>query len=541
MTSSESETGGSKIPLVGSATRQVAAPPGPPAGGPPAPGAGQIQVLAQGHLHPGILFLRLAMALRSTIIPFLIAFFVVEGTASYAMAGIAIFLLVMSMAYSLIRFVTFRYWLTTEELITTEGIFNRQERRIPVNRIQDLSFEQTLVRRFFGLVVVTVETASGEGAEARLDSLGLRPAAQLREAMQYIRSQLPALSAAGAAVPGRVAQAGVPDEQVLFRVRALDLTLRGLTDNRAGAMIIGLFVLAEQADQFGAFSFLEDAFDQGLESLENLEMTMMVVVVTMGLLMVVVLGWVVSIAASFLLFHGFTLVQRGEVFQRRYGLLTTRVRSLPKKKIQRVLMEQNLLRRLFRLVVVRADSAGSGANQKEELKGGLDVVAPLTRLATGRMLVPYLLPGMYAQNLQWMRVSGKVITRLFAEGMVLALIAVGIGLPTVGQLSLLAILLPIFMLFTGVLVYHNLGYAHVQGHFAMRWGLLGRYRAFIPLHKVQAVALRAGPWDRLFGLARLVVYVAGAAPTTLQHLTRADAVRLQRALATTAAHSRFVW
>ncbi|MEE2886669.1 MAG: PH domain-containing protein [Planctomycetota bacterium] len=508
----------------------------------PAPDPAQTQILAQGHLHPGILFLRLASALRSTIIPTLIAVFVFEGAASYAMMGVAVFLLVMSMAYSLIRFVTFRYWLTTEELITTEGIFNRQERRIPVNRVQDLSFEQTLVRRFFGLVVVTVETASGEGAEARLDSLGLRPAAKLREAMQFIRAQSPTAPAtAGVTATGVMAPAGVADQQVLFRVRALDLILRGLTDNRAGVIIIGLFVIAEQADQFGAFGFLKDLFDQVIQSLENLEVTMMVLVLVLLLLLVVVLGWVVSIAASFLLFHGFTLVRRGEVFQRRYGLLTTRVRSLPKQKIQRVLMEQNLLRRIFRLVVVRADSAGSGTNQKEEVKGGLDVVAPMTGLPTGRMLVPHLLPGMFAEHLQWSRVSGKVVTRLFAEGVVLALLVLGIGLPTVGQLSLLAILLPIFMLFTGVLVYHNLGYAHTQGHFAMRWGMLGRYRAFIPLRKVQAVALRAGPWDRLFGLARLVVYVAGARPTTLQHLTRADASRLQRALATVAAHSRFVW
>ena len=137
------------------------------------PGPSQAPVLAQGYLHPGILFLRLVTAIRGTIIPILVAVFLMEGGFQIGIIAFSIFVMVMNMAYSLIRFVTFRYWLTTEELITTEGIFNRQERRIPVNRVQDLSFEQTLVRRFFGLVVVTVETASGEGAEARLESLGL--------------------------------------------------------------------------------------------------------------------------------------------------------------------------------------------------------------------------------------------------------------------------------------------------------------------------------------------------------------------------------
>jgi putative membrane protein len=504
-------------------------------------------VLAQGYLHPGILFLRLVTAVRGTILPFLLAIFVVKGTASWVVMGVTIFLLVMNMVYALIRFITFRYWLTTEELVTTEGIFNRQERRIPVNRIQDLSFEQTLVRRFFGLVVVTVETASGEGAEARLDSLGLQPAAQLREALQFIRAQAPVSAVAAAGAVGTAGalgvgdHAGVPAEEVLYRVRPVDLIMRGLTDNRAGAIIIGLGVLAEQADQLGVFGFVKDSLDLAVKRMEAMEMTMAILVAIATLGLVVILGWVVSIAASFLLFHGFTLTRRGEVFQRRYGLLTTRVRSLPKKKIQRVLLEQNLLRRLFRMVVVRADSAGSGANQKEEVKGGLDVVAPLTRLHTGRLLVPHLLPGMFPDGMPWQRVSAKLIGRLFAEGLVLMVIGLAVAIPLLGTIAWLAIVLPIFMLFSGILVYHNLAYARPDGHFAMRWGVLGRYRAFIPLHKVQAVVLRAGPWDRLFGLARLVVYVAGAAPTTLQHLTRADAQRLQRELATVAAHSRFVW
>ena len=493
-------------------------------------------VLAQGYLHPGILFLRLAVAVRGTIIPIIVGVFFLEDIYSIGIISVALFFMVTNMAYALIRFVTFRYWLTTEELVTTEGVFNRQERRIPVDRVQDLSFEQTLVRRFFGLVVVTVETASGEGAEARLDSLGLRPAEQLREAMQYIRTQRSS-PASGEAVE----VSDVPEEEVLFRVRAKDLTLRGLTDNRAGAILIGVFVIADQAEQFGAFEWVEKGLSWAYESLNNMDTAVAVVVIGLALILVVLLGWVVSVAASFLLFHGFVLVRRGEVFQRRYGLLTTRVRSLPQAKIQRVLMEQSWLRRLLSLVVVRADSAGSGANQSVEVKTGLDVVAPMTRLETGRQLVPVLLPGMDTHGLSWLRVSGKVVNRLFAEGVVLAVVALAVGLPILGPISWVALVVPVFALVSGVLIYNNLGYSHVEGYFTMRWGIIGRYRAYIPLRKVQAVALRAGPWDRLFGLARLVVYVAGSSPTMLRHLTRGDAQRLQRELVLSAASTRFVW
>src|SRR5690606_37084192 len=159
----------------------------------------------------------------------------------------------------------------TEELVTTEGVFNRQERRIPVNRIQDLSFEQTLVRRFFGLVTVTVETASGEGAEARLDALGTTAAYQLREAMYYIRAERApgAMEKAGAtsdrALTGEPTYTGDVAEEVLFRVRARELTLRGLTDNRGGAILLGLVVLLDQANQYGMFGMAEDAIDRVVE------------------------------------------------------------------------------------------------------------------------------------------------------------------------------------------------------------------------------------------------------------------------------------
>ena len=153
-----------------------------PASGPPgnAAPAEKPRRLAGGHLHPGILFLRFLFALKQVILPLILAIFSQDPSFKAFFVAMTAVAFLAPMMHSLVRYLTFQYVLTTEELITTEGILHRRERRIPVNRIQDLSFEQSLVRRFVGLVVVTVETASGEGGEARLDSLGLRNAAHLR-------------------------------------------------------------------------------------------------------------------------------------------------------------------------------------------------------------------------------------------------------------------------------------------------------------------------------------------------------------------------
>src|SRR5690606_12903444 len=192
-------------------------------------------VLAQGHLHPGTLFLRLVEALRQSILPIVIA---ILAQAPLLAVATALFLL-LGLAFAVVSYVTFRYRLTAEELITTEGILHRQERRIPVDRIQDLSFESTLLRRMLGLVVAQVETASGQGSEAKLVSLPQRDAAQLRDVLYALRGRT--APAAGAA----------PAEQVLFRSTGGELTLLGLTNNRIGAVLLAVLGFLELSDELG--------------------------------------------------------------------------------------------------------------------------------------------------------------------------------------------------------------------------------------------------------------------------------------------------
>jgi membrane protein YdbS with pleckstrin-like domain len=84
------------------------------------------------------------------------------------------------------------------------------------------------------------------------------------------------------------------------------------------------------------------------------------------------------------------------------------------------------------------------------------------------------------------------------------------------------VLVPLWFLL-GVLNYRNLGYA-IDGEFlALRMGIVGRYYAYVPLAKVQAVVRTQGPIAQALGLAELTVYVAGGSPTRIPNLTQRDA------------------
>ena len=482
------------------------------------------RLLAQGRLHPALLVLRLLDGVRAAVFPAVIG--IVSG--QWWLVGVAVLLFGVQMSYALARYLTFEYRLTTDELVTREGILERQERRIPVNRIQDLNFEASLLRRVLGLVVVSVETASGQGAEARLDSLSKRDAEAMREALYQTR--------AGAQAP-----VAPPPEVLLFRARPGELFLLGLTNNRVGVILGAIFGVWELLNQLQlsdrasglASTFFDRLAAQGLPTLALVSVAVV--------LLALIAGWTLSIAASFLLFAGFTLTAREQVLVRRYGLITRRAHTLQQRRVQRALVEQNWLRRLLGVATVRADSAGGTQNVREQEKTGLDVVVPLAERPRAEAIVPVLLPGITTETVAWQRVSQRVIWRVFLKGCTVVVLLLGAGWPLLGPLALGVLCVLPCAWIAGVLAWHRLGFALPEQHVALRWGLLGSYRAFIPLRKVQGVALRADPWDRLLGLARLTVYVAGGSPTTLAHLPAGEARDLLQRLGLDAGRARFVW
>lgn len=512
------------------ASEPAATPPPPVAANAAAP------VLARGHLHPAILLLRLLDALREAAAPVL--FGLLLQLWWLVAFGAAAFLL--RLGYALARYLTLEYVLTAEELRVREGLLERQERRIPLDRIQDLGFESTLLRRALGLTVVLVETASGIGVEARLDALSRADAEHLREVLVAARAHpLRAAHAAepAAASPGAAALAPVPPplppepEWLVHQSTSGELLLRGVTDLRLSAFVVTGFAAMQFADQLGvAAQFAGVA--RGLRGWLGQYPPLTIGLLLLGLLfLVMAFGVVTSTLGNLVTFHGFSLRLRGDVLQRRYGLLTTRQKTLPRERIQRVTTEQTWLRRLLGYCVVKADSAGGRRSDGQDTAGGWDVVVPLLRLPAAEAMLPALLPGLEHERFARQRGSPRLIARTAVQG--LALAAVGAALSWHWSATAAAacfLLVPIWAVL-GVLIWRNLGYALGEHFLLLQHGVIGRTRAIVPAAKVQAVVVRQNPVTQVLGLADLTVYVAGGSPTRLPDLLLADARALAAAIA----------
>ncbi len=499
-------------------------------------------VLARGHLHPAILLLRLLDAMRQAVVPIVFGILLERW---FLVLGIGLF--VVHLGYAVARYLTLEYTLTDEELRIREGLLQRQERRIPLDRIQDLGCESTLLRRALGLTVVLVETASGRGVEARLDALGRADADHLREVLLAARRA--AVRPAVAATPGEPAASGPPGapgaappppavaevEWLVHRSTPGELLLRGLTDLRLSAFVVTGFALLQFADQFGVAVQLRGVAGNFREWLVGFPPLLLATALLAMLAAVLAFGVATATIGNLVHFHGFELRLRGDVLQRRFGLLTTRAKTLPRARVQRVTVEQPWLRRLLGLAVVKADSAGGSRSEGEDTAGGWDVVVPIARLHAAEALLPALLPGIERETFGWQRGAARLVVRTALQGAILAAIVVPALWRAVGAWALLGLGIVPFFALLGMLIWRSLGWSLGDGFLALRHGVVGRYGAYVPTAKVQAVVVRRGPLALLLGLADLTVYVAGGSPTRLPDLLYADARALQAAIAARAA------
>ncbi len=488
-------------------------------------------VLANGHLHPAILLLRLIDALRQVAFPLML------GIAAYEwfLVG-ALVLFVLQLGISVIRYLTLEYTLTADELRIREGLLHRQERRIPLDRIQDLGFESTLLRRALGLSVVMVETASGRGVEAKLDALSRRDAEHLREVLlaarlssiEDSRRSTPETSALDkdelATGPGQPKAPETPEvEWLVHRSTAWELIVRGATDMRLGAFAVSAYAAYEVTNQLGMVTQLAGIANSFREWLYSFSPVIILSVLAGLLFVVMAFGIITSTIGNLVQFHGFQIVLRGDVLQRRYGLLTTRQKTLPRARVQRVTIEQTWLRRLCGYAVVKADSAGSSRSDGQDTSAGWDVVVPLTSNTTARALLPSLLPGIEKTQFEWRRGSPKLIARTAMQGVLLSGIGIAAFWWRAESLSLFALLLIPLWTIMGVLVWRNLGWARGTEFFALQHGIIGKNFACVPTAKIQAVVVRQTIIGQLLGVADLTVYVAGGSPTRIPDLTLHDA------------------
>jgi putative membrane protein len=516
----------------------------------------------EGRLHPLTLLLGLYKSVRRVILPLIPLLIFNRGWTTAILIAL---LVAASLARALARYFTFSYRVEGGELITREGLFERTERHIPLERIQEIRIEQGVIHRLFGVADASVETAGGQRPEATLSVLSLAEVERLRQRVfEKERARKAAIldsPRAGEMEAGHK-EAGHKDEsrietsqkdagikgEVIIRLRLRDLILAGLTSNHVLSALVLVGTFMAFVDDLMPASFYERATEAVWTEAGRLaERGVMAAVVVAAITMILffIASLLLSVTGSVALFYNFTLARAGEDLHRSYGLLTKRASSLPRRRIQLLEIKEGALRRPFKLVTLRADTAGSNFSESGERNQGQGVLLPIAPRDGVGHLLGAVFPDLKALPRNWSRCSRLAVWRETMTGAVVCLLfaaAIYWFAESLAGLWALTLVLPIYV--ASLFRYRALGYNMGDGYFYMRHGWPGRSTLILPIRNVQAVTVRRSPIDRKLGLATLSIDSAGQSRLggpQLHNLPVDEAHALGRTIASRAASTQYRW
>jgi putative membrane protein len=460
-------------------------------------------------LHPLTLVFDAIGAVRILLVPTLLLFVFSSGSPSSFIplviaAGMQVYIGTM-------RFVSMRYGIHRRHLVIQEGVFSRRVRTIPIATIQNIFLRRNLLHRLLGVCELRVETAGGGQAEARLSVVAEGDAQSVRRRLIESTdgpSSLAASLPTGAADAHGHAAAQPALGRLIRKSTLAELFLAGATASRAGAIFLVLIGLLEFVDQFeeNVQRWLRNVSDVVLGSIGDNP----VVLAAFGILVIILVGWVVSIFLTLLRFYGFTLHRTpdAEGLHRSQGLFTQFEGVLPLDRIQILRVDANPPRRLLGYGVVRAETAGS---VEEKESAGSTTLCPLLRKAEIAGFCRTIFPRLDFDESLLRPVHRAALRRGFVRYLLL-----------LGILSLVASAIfeqqPWFYLGAAlvlswplaVLRYRAMGWAVDEDFVISRSGVFIRRSWIVPISRIQSLGITQSPAQRILHIATLTVDTAGA-------------------------------
>jgi putative membrane protein len=411
---------------------------------------------------------------------------VAHGWVLWAALGVLVFIAAIIAWYRVTWQMT-EFRVSADAVELRSGVLNRQNRQARLDRIQGVNVHRTLFARVFGAARLEIVVA-GNDANLNLQYLYSASAEDLRREILGISHRVIAaevasagadLAAEGAAAPSRSATAA--DLSAILAARADEFVAPADLHGDAAApdsivkvhpgRLIGSIILSP-------FTVVLIALIVwlGFEVARGNYFLLVAVIPS-------VFGLFTAYSRRFSRLARYTISGSADGVRVGYGLLATSSETIPAGRIHAVELSQPVMWRPFGWWAIRINRAGR-AKQRGQAENA-SVVLPVGSLADVARVLPLLLPASDRMALDLLVTATARYSRTAA--------------PLFSQA-------PRTAMWLHPLAWRRIGYAYVGDTVALREGFIDRTLTFVPLARVQSVAVKQGPVRRLLGLARLAIH-----------------------------------
>ncbi len=454
-------------------------------------------------LHPFSLFHRALRAIPQLLYAFVPILLSTKGRTTaiaslVVTVGFGVFVVPMIVA----QYLRFRYRVTDREIVIQSGVFSRQVRNIPIDRVQRVEISQPLLARLFKTARVELMTAGGAGAEGVLEYVSIAEAHRL-QGLVRVAQQEPSVTLEGQphAEPMDAALPAQAPAEALFRLTPALLVRQGMM--RFSLVYIALAFSLLQMFNIDLVEvvdfFVEGQYAPYADYLPDSPLWTGVLTLVLAL----VLSWLAGIATTVNAYAGFTLTRddAGKLRTAR-GLLGRFERTIPLRKVQALVLKANAVMRHYGYTRLSAQTMGLDAQAR-----GAAPVMPFApenaALALARDVFGYHAPAALTP------VSPHHLRRLLVRYLVV--LAVAAAAPAYWWPDALWLLaLAPLLVWTAVAQHRAHGYAFDGSTLVVQRGAFWRTRWAVPLSRVQVFETSATYFQRRLGVVSVYLDTAGA-------------------------------
>ncbi len=435
---------------------------------------------------------------------------------SLAGASIALLLLVGA----ILSYLKFRYRLSGDMFLIQKGVFKRKRLSLSYDRIQNVAFKQPIYFRPFNLVVLGIESAGSSSEEVSLGGIPRALAEEIRTSVFEKRAANTSLASTSNA--DDEPQATSTEAEDIIRQPIGELVRYGLSNNNIwvfASLAAAAFAQIEWDDYVllaGLKDWLKHIPDDGpaFAILFGVGSFLAIVTLLLGL----------SALGAIVTYYNYHLTFTDGRFHRSKGLFERQETSLPKAKVQSLVINQSWPARLLKRyhLVMRQVGFQSNAGQPSAANNSKFLVPSVTGAFTqqfSRRLYP---------DFNWSVTDLRPINWRFTRKIVLYIMLPIAAIPTtaislaVSPVGVFILLIPLLLTPLVMLRRARYGYASNGTHGIVRSGFIGHKLTVFPFYKVQTVELVQTPGQRKHGLASLKVKLAGFG-VELPYIPLADA------------------
>ncbi|WP_144549647.1 PH domain-containing protein [Bacillus sp. X1(2014)] len=445
--------------------------------------------------HPAIIVVEIVKLIKNSIWFFLFLFVLKSSsTANWVIWGRYLFLLatLWGVISIFLRWFFHRYEIGRDSIVLYEGVFVKKQRTFALERVHNHTSSTTFVHQWFGLTSLTLDTGtSGENASAEFPVITNEEKERIIILLQQKQDSTEA-SEEGILVPSE-------ERKIHFRSTKKDLIKASFTSLSFLAIfpLLGA-IYTNLADYFQIEETAESALDYLL-----IHWWMIIVLFVLALGLSVGIGFMKTTWK----YGNYVISDDSERIYIEKGVGNNISFSIPKHRVQAIIVEQTILKRMLGLASIKLISAGGFEEENQETSS----LYPFMPKQEAYRVLHSILPD-YRIEEQMERFPMKVLWLKLLHPYYLTILAViGLWIFKPGWLWLAAIVF-VISVFLRILDYWFTSYLREGNTVQIRKGGLTNETFVTHRERIQQITVKHNWLQRRFGVATLL-FTNKAKPT----------------------------